>query len=82
MQPPILTKHAQERMTEMKVTYEEVFRAVEHPDIDYRAPRRHGGDTGARVSVRDRICVCYRPSESDPKRLLVMTVLWNREEGR
>jgi hypothetical protein len=71
---PILTKHARQRMDEMSIAYNDVVTVLRHPEMDYRAPAKHGG----RVACAGEIAVCYRPTDQDPTRLLVTTVLWNR----
>lgn len=65
-------------MDEMGLTLSVVYHALRDPEMDYRAPRRHG-DT-ARLACRDKIAVAYKPDDRDPTRKIVMTVLWNKKE--
>lgn len=75
---PYFTNHARQRIAEMGLTENEVFHALRDPEMDYRAPRRHGET--ARLACRGKIAVAYKPDERHHGRMVVMTVLWNKQE--
>ena len=74
----VVTRHAAERMSEMKVTRQAILDAVTDPEMDYVAPKKHGDE--ARLACRGSIAVAYRPIEGEPSKRLIMTVLWNKKE--
>jgi hypothetical protein len=75
--PPIYTKHARQRMDEMGVSPSTVYHALNDPDMDYQAPRRHGPT--ARLACKGDVAVAYKPDDRQPDRKVIMTVLWNRK---
>jgi hypothetical protein len=79
VRPPawFITIHTMKRMQQMGVTRKEVMDCL-HPhfrETDYPSPPRYG--VNARVSTRGRLAVVYKPDTRE-----VVTVLWNRKEGR
>lgn len=68
-----VSQHARLRAREMGVPLHEVIEAASSPETAYPSLRY----PGARTATRGRLAVAY-----DPERRTVITVLWNREEGR
>lgn len=65
--------HARQRIQQMGITEGQVIRAFRAPEMDYRAPRRHGD--GTRIATSGDVAVCYR--QIAPATVLVITALWN-----
>lgn len=70
-----LTRHAFERAREMGVDLDEIRETIRNPETDYPGSAKY---PGTRKATRGRLAVAYKPGD----RPLVITVLWNRLEGR
>lgn len=69
------TRHARERMKEMKLDRREVQAALKSPEATYRGGLQH--PPGRIVMLKGRIAVVCQIGTRE-----VVTVLWRGEEGR
>lgn len=66
-----ISRHAERRMSEMGLEWEEVEAALEEPELTYPS------EFTRRMAVRGRLAVAYDPADH-----VVVTVLWHRRNGR
>jgi len=74
------TAHALERIDQMALSRSTVERVALDPDLEYPGNPRRIPD--ARCAVRDGIVVVWVPDHYDPAAKCVVTVLWDKAEGR
>lgn len=73
-----LIHHAAQRAQEMGVTEARIYETLTSPDTDYPShPSYNGPGEARRVATKDDLAVVYETNGHK-----VITVLWNREEGR
>lgn len=72
----ILSGHAREKMIERGVTFQEIEDVIRYPEIV--TPDSYG--PGRRKFMRGDITVVVAPGARDPEALVVVTVLWFKQE--
>lgn len=73
-----LVQHARERAEEMGVSETQIYETLLHPETDYPShPKYNGPGEARRVATRNSLAVVYETTKKQ-----VITVLWNRNEGR
>jgi len=72
-----LTRHAQQRRKQMRVTEHQIDEAVADPDLIYPGSKANGHKAGRTCYQRGPIVVVMDDNKNE-----VVTVLWHRKEGR
>lgn len=73
MERPFLTRHAIDRIAEMKLDRDQVLDAIEDPEVSYPCRDRNGPDRTI-FKKGDISVVCQLHTQAQP---VVVSVLWN-----